>query len=151
MLEASYILVCVYAFHGNPRKRITKMPKLYFLDTGVMCQLLGIRSPEQIYSHPLRGQIFETWVATEIIKARLNLGIRDELHFYRDHNSIEADFVIPDAESILLVEAKSTSTPSNSLWRRSRRVKNTFKTYPNQSIHLLHTQEMQFASTKTAQ
>lgn len=127
VLEASYILVCIYAFHGNPRKRVTKMPKLYFLDTGLMCQLLGIRRADQIYSHPLRGQIFETWIATEIIKTRSNLGIHDGIHFYRDHNSIEVDFVIPDEPSILLVEVKSTSTPSSSLWRRSRRVKKHFK------------------------
>ncbi len=123
VLEASYITVFIYSFRGNPRKRITKMPKLYFLDTGLMCYLLGIRKPEHILSHPLRGQIFETWVVAEITKSRFNMGVHDGLNFYRDHNGIEVDLVIPEVERILLVEAKSSATPSTSLLRSTKRVK----------------------------
>ena len=134
VLEASYILVCIYSFRGNPRKRLSKMPKLYFLDSGLMCYLLGIREREQVLLHPLRGQIFETWVVSEIMKRRFNLGVHDRLNFYRDHNGIEVDLVIPDIEKILLVEAKSTSTPSSSLFRRIRPVKKHLQHLP-QSIN----------------
>ena len=134
VLEASFILVRIYPFRGNPRKRLTKMPKLYFLDTGLMCYLLGIREPEQVLLHPLRGQIFETWVVSEIMKSRFNLGMHDGVHFYRDHNGIEVDLVIPDMEKILLIEAKSTSTPSSSLFRRIRPVKKHLQHLP-QSIN----------------
>lgn len=134
VLEASFILVRIFPFRGNPRKRLTKMPKLYFLDTGLMCYLLGIHEPEHIPLHPLRGQIFETWVVSEIMKRRFNLGVHDGLHFYRDHNGIEVDLVIPEVEKILLIEAKSTSTPSSSLFRRIRRVNEHLKHLP-QSIN----------------
>lgn len=133
VLEAGFILFRVFAFHGNPRKRIVKMPKLYFFDTGLMCYLLGIHEPDQIRSHPIRGQIFETWVAAELTKIQLNSELPHELHFYRDHNGIEADLVIPQTQNILLVEAKSTSTPSPSLLRRAKRVKKHFHGLP-QSI-----------------
>ncbi len=130
VLEASFILVRVFPFHGNPRKRVTKMPKLYFLDTGLLCYLLDIRKPEHILSHPLRGQIFETWVVAEIMKSRFNQGVRDGLHFYRDHNGIEVDLVIPDVEKILLIEAKSASTPSSSMLRGTRQVKKHLQHLP---------------------
>ena len=133
VLEASFVLVRVSPFHGNTRKRVTKMPKLYFLDTGLLCYLIGIREPEHILSHPLRGQIFETWVVAEIMKSRFNIGVRGGLHFYRDHNGIEVDLVIPEVEKILLVEAKSNSTPSSSLLRGTRRVKKHLQHLP-QSI-----------------
>ena len=134
VLEASFILVRIYPFRGNPRKRLTKMPKLYFLDTGLMCYLLGIREPEQVLLHPLRGQMFETWVVSEIMKGRFNVGVHDRLNFYRDHNGIEVDLVIPDMEKILLIEAKPTSTPSSSLFRRIRRVKKHLQHLP-QSVN----------------
>ena len=130
VLEASYITVCVHSFRGNPRKRVTKMPKLYFLDTGLMCYLLGIRKPEQILSHPLRGQIFETWVVAEIMKTRFNRSMHDGLYFYRDHNGIEVDLVVPEVEKILLVEAKSSATPSSSLLRGTKRVKKHLQHLP---------------------
>ena len=50
------------------------MPKLHFYDTGLVCWLIGIRTPEQLRTHPLRGAIFETWVVSEIVKHRMNLG-----------------------------------------------------------------------------
>ena len=130
VLEASFITVCVHSFRGNPRKRVTKMPKLYFLDTGLMCYLLGIRKPEHILSHPLRGQIFETWVVAEILKNRFNRGVHDGLNFYRDHNGIEVDLLIPEVERILLVEAKSSATPSTSLLRSTKRVKKHLQHLP---------------------
>ena len=133
VLEAGFILFRVFAFHGNPRKRIVKMPKLYCFDTGLMCYLLGIHEPDQIRSHPLRGQIFETWVAAELTKIQLNSELPHELHFYRDHNGVEADLVIPQTQNILLVEVKSTSTPSPSLLCRVKRVERHFRGLP-QSI-----------------
>jgi len=123
LLEASCILFCITSFRGNSRKRVTKMPKLYFFDTGLMCWLLGIRKPDQIRSHPLRGQIFETWVSSEVLKSRCNAGLRGGIHFYRDHNAVEVDLVIPEADQVQLVEAKSTSTAAVSMLRRIRSVR----------------------------
>ena len=83
ILEASFIAFHLPAFNANLRKRLVKMPKLYFYDTGLACWLLGIREPQQLRSHPLRGAIFETWVVSEILKHRVNRGETRGLSFYR--------------------------------------------------------------------
>ena len=62
VLETSYIIHCLPAWHTNIRKQIVKAPKLHFFDSGLACYLLGIREPDQLYHHPLRGAIFESWV-----------------------------------------------------------------------------------------
>ena len=67
-LEASYIVFRLPSFHpghAGVRKRLVKMPKLHFYDTGLVCWLLGIRTPDQLRSHPLRGAIFESWVVSK--------------------------------------------------------------------------------------
>ncbi len=123
VLEASFITFRLPAFHSNLRKRLVKMPKLHFHDTGLACWLMGIRSPRQLRSHPLRGPIFETWVASEVIKHRANQGLARGLSFYRDNNRAEADLVIDEAESITLVEAKSSATPSPGMLAGARRIR----------------------------
>ncbi len=68
ILEASYIIHRLPAWHINIRKQIVKAPKLHFLDTGLVCSLLQIREPGQLRLHPLRGAIFESWVVSELYK-----------------------------------------------------------------------------------
>ncbi len=126
VLEASFVVFRLPAFHKNLRKKVVKMPKMFFHDSGLMCWLLGIRNPTQILTHPLRGQIFETWTASEIIKHRTNSGERRGVYFYRDHNGAEVDLVIPGLEKNTLIEAKSTKTPSVGLLRGTNRVRRHF-------------------------
>ena len=122
ILETSFITFRLPAFHANLRKRLVKMPKLHFYDTGLVCWLLGIRTPEQLRNHPLRGPIFETWVVSEIAKHRTNRGEMGGLSFYRDRNGAEADLVIEHPSHIALVEAKSANTASSSLFNSIGRV-----------------------------
>ena len=72
ILETSFIAFRLPVLHANLRKRLVKMPKLHFYDTGLVCWLLGIRTPEHLRAHPLRGPILETWVVSEIAKHRAN-------------------------------------------------------------------------------
>ena len=123
ILEASFIVFRLPPFHKNLGKRLVKMPKLHFYDTGLVCWLIGIRTPEQLRSHPLRGPIFETWVVSEIVKHRMNLGETRGLFFYRNRDGAEVDLVIEHPSSVTLVEAKSSQTPSSSLFDGARRVR----------------------------
>ena len=123
ILEASFIAFRLPPFHKNLGKRLVKMPKLHFYDTGLVCWLIGIRTPEQLRSHPLRGPIFETWVISEIVKHRMNLGETRGLFFYRNRDGAEVDLVIEHPSSVTLVEAKSSQTPSSSLFDGARRVR----------------------------
>ena len=123
ILETGFVAFRLPAFQANIRKRLVKMPKLHFHDTGLVCWLLGIRTPEQLRTHPLRGPIFETWVVSEIAKHRANRGEDGGLSFYRDRNGAEVDLVVENANGSMIVEARSSGTASSSLFDGSRRVR----------------------------
>ena len=123
ILETGFIAFRLPILHANLRKRLVKMPKLHFYDTGLVCWLLGIRTPDQLRVHPLRGAIFETWVVSEIAKHRANRGEAGGLSFYRDRNGAEADLTIENPMGITIVEAKSSKTGSSSLFEGSKRVR----------------------------
>ncbi len=110
VLETSFILTRLQPHYVNLSKRIVKSPKLYFLDTGLLCYLLGIRSPDQLAHHPLRGAIVETFVASELIKNRYNAAQEPSMGFFRDSAGHEIDFVIDDGGDVRLIEVKASST-----------------------------------------
>jgi uncharacterized protein len=110
VLEAGYVAWRLPPFHSNLSKRLVKTPKLHFIDSGLACYLLGIRSADQLRDHPLRGAIFETWVASEILKSRVHRGLPPSLSFFRDRKGSEVDLVVEDGRALLAVETKSGQT-----------------------------------------
>ncbi|MBI3819591.1 MAG: ATP-binding protein [Planctomycetes bacterium] len=109
-LEASYLVFRLPPYSSNVNKRLTKSPKLHFFDTGLICHLLRINDPEQLRRHPLRGPIFETWVASEIHKYIEHRGRRPHCFFYREHAGRELDLLIDTGASVAAVEVKSGET-----------------------------------------
>lgn len=122
VLESSDVLFLLTPYHRNFGKRLVKAPKLYFVDTGLACWLLGIRKPEQLSLHPARGALFENWVITEFLKHRTNQGQPSDLHFWRDNNGLEADLLY-EAEmgQLQTVEIKSGQTPTSDYVRAGLR------------------------------
>jgi len=110
VLETSFLCFRVPAWHRNLGKRLRKAAKLHFIDSGLVCHLLGIHAPEQLQHHPLRGAIFESWVAAEVFKARANRGLQPALSHVREDRGAEIDLVVEAAGDLLLVEAKSGAT-----------------------------------------
>ncbi len=110
VLVASYIVFLLRPHPANFNKRLVKSPKLYFYDVGLVSWLLGIQTPEQIETHPLRGNIFETLIIAELMKSRLNRGERPNLFFFRDSNGHEVDVIIEEGTRLLPVEIKSGKT-----------------------------------------
>lgn len=110
VLEASDLVYLLPPFHRNFGKRLVKTPKLYFIDVGLACWLLGIRNEEQLQLHPLRGALFETLVVMEFIKARLHAGQPADLFFWRDNNGLEADLIFECGDRLQTVEIKSGQT-----------------------------------------
>lgn len=106
VLEASYIAFRLPPFYRNINKRLVKTPKIYFYDVGMVCYLLGIKSAEQVESHPLRGQIFENMVISEFLKKQYNLGLDNNLFFYRDKGQHEVDIVQEDGLNLYAYEIK---------------------------------------------
>ena len=107
VLQATYVLKLVQPYHSNLKKRLVKSPKLYFFDTGLVCSLLGITEVSHLETHPLRGALFETWVFSELYKARLIRGLRANIFFWRDHTGLEVDFILEQGVHVMPVEVKS--------------------------------------------
>lgn len=113
VLESSGIVFLLKPYHKNFGKRLVKTPKLYFVDTGLVCRLLGIKDSEQLFMHPNRGNIFETYVVSEMLKSRLNEGVTPDLYFWRDNIGTEIDVIYEEGSEIHAVEIKSGKTFSS--------------------------------------
>ena len=93
LLATSYIIFLLHPYFSNVGKRLTKTPKVYFYDTGLLCSLLGIRNPEELAAHPLRGQIFENHVVAEMKKQIDIERHRTSLFYYRENRGVEVDLI----------------------------------------------------------
>jgi predicted AAA+ superfamily ATPase len=121
VLESSDVVFLLPPYHRNFGKRLVKTPKLYFLDTGLACWLLGIRSADMLPLHPLRGALFENWVVTEHLKARCNAGQAADLYFWRDNNGVEADLLFEAHGKLQTIEVKSGQTPTSDYIRAGQK------------------------------
>lgn len=112
VLEASFILFRLQPHHMNFNKRIVKMPKLYFYDTGLAVALLGIEKADYLTMHSSRGSLFENMVIVDFLKNRYNRGRLPNLWFWRDNTGNEIDLLIDNRISQIPVEIKSGQTLS---------------------------------------
>jgi predicted AAA+ superfamily ATPase len=110
ILEASYIIVKLRPYFENFGKRLVKSPKIYFVDPGLLCYLLGIENEVQLQRDPLRGAIFENMVIIELIKHRFNSGKEHNLYFMCNNHNNEVDAVYNSANNLLPIEIKSAKT-----------------------------------------
>jgi len=110
ILESSFILFRLQPHHVNFNKRLVKMPKLYFYDTGLAVALLSITRQEQLPQHPLRGALFENFIITELLKNRLNKGLPNNLYFWRDNTGHEIDIIQERDGHLFPIEIKSGNT-----------------------------------------
>lgn len=116
VLEASYIIFRLRPHHKNFSKRLIKRPKLYFNDSGLACRLMGIRSPEELSIHSLKGGLFESMIISDLRKAIFNSKSALELYFWRDHKGFEIDVIIDKGLYLTPVEIKSSQTISQSFF-----------------------------------
>lgn len=110
MLEASYIVFTLRPYHKNYGKRLTKSPKIYFTETGLVTSLLGIKSAEQVGRDPLIGNIYENYIVSEFLKSQLNKGESPDLYFFRDSNGFEIDLIVEQQRCPKPIEIKSAFT-----------------------------------------
>jgi predicted AAA+ superfamily ATPase len=121
VLEASYLVHRLPAWHPNIRKQVVKAPKLHFIDSGLACVLLGIREPEQLRLHPLRGAVFESWVVSEAYKAASHGGLQPSLFHYREKRGLEIDLLIEQRGGWDAVEIKSGATTTEDFFTNLER------------------------------
>ena len=111
VLEITSQITVVPPYFENLGKRLIKSPKVYWGDPGLACYLLGITSEAELQRSPFLGQLFEGFVAAEILKSQVNHGGRKELYYFRDQQGLEVDFLLtrPNA-GIWLIECKAGKT-----------------------------------------
>jgi predicted AAA+ superfamily ATPase len=110
LLETSYIIFLLKPHFKNFRKRLVKMPKLYFFDPGLTCYLLGIENEKQVDTHFLKGSLLESVVIAEFFKYRLNRGREPNCYYWRDKTGHEIDGILESGETLIPVEIKSGKT-----------------------------------------
>lgn len=110
VLEASSLVALLAPYHRNLGKRLTKTPKLYFLDTGFAAWLAGVREARELVLGNLRGPLFETLVVAEFMKFKRNHLRPEELYFWRDSAGHEIDLLVEAGDRLLAVECKAGNT-----------------------------------------
>jgi predicted AAA+ superfamily ATPase len=144
VLEASYILYFLQPYSGNVNRRLIKSPKLYFYDTGLACSLLNIERQEQLATFYLRGNLFENFVMSELLKVRYNAGLPANFYFLRDSKGVEVDCVQELPDGMRFIEIKSSETLSYDHVKNIVSLRNLFKRtedyiiYAGQSVADFH-------------
>jgi hypothetical protein len=110
VLEAGFVVTLLRPHHRNFGKRLIKSPKLYFLDTGLLCYLLQIRSSEELFHRAERGGVFESLLISELHKNFVHRGEQSSLYYWRDAAGHEIDVIIDMGTSLIPIEAKSAQT-----------------------------------------
>ncbi|MBD3165053.1 DUF4143 domain-containing protein [bacterium] len=111
VLQASFQVFILHPYHTNIGKELTKTPKLYMTDAGLMCALLGLTTSEDLLRSTYAGAVLETAVVNEIRKRIAHTGQRNALHFWRTAAGTEVDLLVEAGQEQIAVEVKKTATP----------------------------------------
>lgn len=111
ILESSYIIFLLAPYFNNFSKRVTKSPKIYFFDTGLVCSLLKIQSAKSLAIDSMYGSLFECFIIADFYKQYFNQGLIPPLYFWRDGNGeVEVDCLIYQGTTLIPLEIKSSES-----------------------------------------
>lgn len=123
LLKTSYITFSLQPYYVNIGKRLSKTPKIYFYDTGLLCYMLDIHNESELQNHPLRGAIFENLVVSEFMKEKYNKKAGWDLYFYRENKGREIDIVKTIGSKLELFEIKSSKTFNKEFTKNLKAIK----------------------------
>ena len=112
VLEATFQVFIVRPYFENVGKRLVKMPKVYFADTGTLCFCAGLKDPDHAANGPLGGAILETAVLSELMKVLSRGGIRPRVYFWRTQSGEEVDFLVQVNGQFVPIEVKKSGRPT---------------------------------------
>lgn len=112
ILQTSGLIYLLQPYSNNLTKRILKTPKLYFMDTGLVCYLTKWNTPETLENGAFSGAIFETYVISEILKSYWHNGESPSVYFYRDKDKREVDVILEENGKLYPLEIKQKSNPN---------------------------------------
>ena len=112
ILESSGVIKLLQPYEKNVSNRAIKTPKIYFMDTGLVCFLVGWTSSQVAMNGAMSGGLFENFVVSEIIKSYYNAGHETEkIYFYRDKDKREIDLIIEKDNTLYPIEIKKSARP----------------------------------------
>lgn len=111
VLKTSGIVYLLQPYFKNITKRLTKTPKLYFMDTGLAAYLAGWTTPEALQFGTSAGAFFETFVVSEILKSYRHNAENPSVSFFRDEKGHEIDLLIQRNGRYYPIEIKKHATP----------------------------------------
>ena len=111
ILQASGLVYILRPYYNNVGNRFIKTPKVYFMDTGLACYLTGWKTPEVLESGAMSGNMFETYVVSEIIKSYWHNGKQPDIYYYRDKEKREIDVLLHENGTLYPIEIKKKSNP----------------------------------------
>lgn len=117
VLEASYIVHRLQPYFSNIAKRQIKSPKIYFTEVGLATYLLGIETENQANRDPLRGNLFENLIVSEVLKSRLNSNQNPNMYFTRTEKGVEVDLIVRKEDRLFPFEIKTSMTPNKTFSR----------------------------------
>lgn len=113
LLETLFLTVRVEAWHSNLLSRLTKAPKVYVADSGLLCHLIGIGADGIAHDAVIAGRVFETFAAMEV---RRQIAWQDDpprQYHFRDRDGREVDIVLERRDgSVVAIEVKSGASAS---------------------------------------
>ena len=110
MLNMIYQISLVQPYSSNISKRFIKSPKFYMNDSGVLSHILNITNKEELLSSSKKGEIFETFVFSELLKHISYSQTLPKIYHYRTNDKKEIDFIIEKGDKIFAIEVKSSQT-----------------------------------------
>ena len=110
ILRQSYLIYTLQPYSVNIKKQLRKSPKLYFYDLGILAYFLGIRNIADYQKHYLKGQIFENFIISEMMKKNFNQYTHQRFFYLRDKEGHEVDLVYKSKDKLNLVEIKSAQS-----------------------------------------
>lgn len=115
VLVTSGIIYLLEPYHNKKIQRLTHMPKIIFMDSGLACYLAGFTSAKELQISKESGNFFETYVVSEIIKQYENNGVPLNITHFRNKETEEIDVLIEKNMTIYPIEIKKTSTPKREM------------------------------------
>ncbi len=117
LLQATSIIYLLEPYSRNITKRVIKSPKLFFIDTGLLCYLLRIEHVEQLIHSPFGGHLFENMVVMDVVKQFAEKGERAPCYFYRTSSGAEIDLLVDYGDYLHAYEIKFSATPTMEMTR----------------------------------
>jgi len=115
ILEASNIIYLLYPYYKSGTKRLVKTPKVYFIDTGLVCYLTSLIDKEHILNGPMAGALFENYCIQETIKQITHNDLNVTISYLSTYNNDEIDLLIEHDMKIYPFEIKLTKSPGTGM------------------------------------